>query len=76
MTKLIVPGNTAIYLAYKSYIMNSGKKQVTTGGKTRVARPEIRDDMDSRENKEKNYKSANNKKGVKPNTKAKNKAGN
>jgi hypothetical protein len=56
--------------------MNSGKKQVNTGGKTRVARPEIRDDMDSRENKEEKYKSANNKRGVKPNTKAKNKAGN
>jgi len=57
-------------------VMNSGKKQVNTGGKIRVARPEIRDDMDSRENKEEKYKSANNKRGVKPNTKAKNKAGN
>jgi hypothetical protein len=32
--------------------------------------------MDSRENKEEKYTSANNKGGVKPNTKAKNKAGN
>lgn len=76
MTKLIVQSNVGLYLALKQYVMNSGKKQVTTGGKTRVARPEIRDDMDSRENKEKSYKSANNKRGVKPNTKAKNKAGN
>lgn len=56
--------------------MKSGKKQVNTGGKIKVARPDIRDDMDSRENKEAKYKSANNKRGVKPNTKAKNKAGN
>ena len=56
--------------------MNSGKKQLNTGGKIKVARPDIRDDMDSRENKEAKYKSANNKRGVKPNTKAKNKAGN
>ncbi len=56
--------------------MNSGKKQVNTGGKVKVSRPDIRDDMDSRENKEEKYKSANNKRGVKPNTKAKNKAGN
>lgn len=56
--------------------MKSGKKQVNTGGKTKVSRPDIRDNMDSRENKEEKYKSANNKRGVKPNTKAKNKAGN
>lgn len=60
----------------KTNVMKSGKKQVNTGGKIKVARPEIRDDMDSRENKEEKYTSANNKRGVKPNTKAKNKAGN
>lgn len=39
-------------------------------------RPDIRDDMDSRENKEEGYKTYNNSKGKKPNLKAKNKAGN
>lgn len=57
--------------------MNSSKKQqVTAKGNKVTRRPEIRDDMDSRENKEDNYTSKNNKQGVKPNTHAKNKAGN
>lgn len=56
--------------------MQSGKKQVNTGGKAKTRKPDIRDNMDSRENKEGKYKSYNNKDGVRPNTKAKNKAGN
>ncbi|MCB9065788.1 MAG: hypothetical protein H6551_11680 [Chitinophagales bacterium] len=56
--------------------MKTSKKQQTVAGKKVTPRPEIRDDMDSRENKEGNYKSRNNAKGVKANTKSKNKAGN
>ncbi len=41
-------------------------------GFTKKPRPEIRDDMDSRENKEGNYRSGNNKQGVKSNTKKRN----
>ncbi|MCB9047290.1 MAG: hypothetical protein H6550_14245 [Chitinophagales bacterium] len=56
--------------------MKTGKKQNSTVGKVSAHRPEIRDDMDSREHKEDNYSSRNNKKGIKPNSKSKNKAGN
>lgn len=56
--------------------MNTSKKQTVIKGKVNTPRPEIRDDMDSREHKEDNYKSHNNKQGVKANTKSKNKAGN
>lgn len=56
--------------------MKTSKKQKNVGGKVVTPRPEIRDDLDSRENKEEKYKSRNNKQGVKPNTKSKNKAGN
>jgi len=56
--------------------MKTSKKQTVVQGKVNTPRPEIRDDMDSREHKEDNYKSRNNKQGVKPNTKSKNKAGN
>lgn len=56
--------------------MQTSKKQNSTNGKKVVGRPEIRDDMDSRKNKEEGYKSTNNTKGAKPNSKSKNKAGN
>lgn len=56
--------------------MKTNKKQQNVKGKIITPRPEIRDDLDSRENKEDGYKSTNNKSGVKPNTKSKNKAGN
>jgi hypothetical protein len=39
-------------------------------------RPEIRDNLDSRKEKEANYKDNNNKQGKKSNTKDKNEAGN
>lgn len=45
-------------------------------GHINTPRPDIRDDMDSRKDKELAYKEYNNKKGRKPNTKDKNKAGN
>jgi hypothetical protein len=38
--------------------------------------PEIRDNLDSRKEKEENYKDNNNKEGKKPNSRDKNKAGN
>lgn len=56
--------------------MSTSKKQNVVKGKAIARRPEIRDDMDSREHKEEGYKSNNNSRGVKPNTKSKNKAGN
>lgn len=56
--------------------MKTSKKQRNTGGKIVTPRPEIRDDLDSRENKEEKYTSRNNKQGVKSNTRSKNKAGN
>lgn len=45
-------------------------------GHVNMPKPDIRDDMDSRKNKEANYKDNNNKQGRKPNTKDKNEAGN
>lgn len=45
-------------------------------GKVNTPRPDIRDNMDSRQNKEDRYKDNNNKRGRKPNTKDKNEAGN
>ncbi|MBC8048427.1 MAG: hypothetical protein H7Y00_16630 [Fimbriimonadaceae bacterium] len=44
-------------------------KQNKSGTKRTQNKPDIRDDMDSRENKERNYKDGNNKQGKKPNTK-------
>jgi hypothetical protein len=41
-----------------------------------MPKPEVRDNLDSRKNKEDNYKDNNNKQGRKPNTKDKNEAGN
>lgn len=56
--------------------MKTGKKQNSTVGKNVPRHAEIRDDLDSRKQKEDAYKSKNNKEGTKPNTKSKNKAGN
>ncbi|MBC8173433.1 MAG: hypothetical protein H7X71_05940 [Chitinophagales bacterium] len=44
-------------------------KENKAGTKRTNRKPDIRDDMDSRENKEGNYKDGNNKQGKKPNSK-------
>jgi hypothetical protein len=53
---------------------NSNNKQ-SKQGHVNTPRPEIRDNMDSRKEKEVNYRDKNNKSGRKPNTKDKNEAG-
>lgn len=56
---------------------NSRKQenQQSKQGKVNTPKPDVRDDLDSRKNKEEGYKSNNNTKGVKPNTKNQNEAG-
>lgn len=54
---------------------NSANKQ-SKQGVVNTPRPEIRDDLDSRERKDVNYKDHNNKRGKKPNSRDKNDAGN
>ena len=53
---------------------NSESRQ-SKQGHVNTPRPEIRDDLDSRKEKEVNYKDNNNKSGRKPNAKNKNEAG-